>query len=166
MATLKDIMNDLQYGEGFSKFEKAKKNVLENYDSEGDIFYCNQYIKDIDKYSTITEDAEKFIDRICCKEEAITKRLYDGKDMTMPYKKMQATSILEDCKSIITKYVDSRKEYEEIKSKEELGKMIGAAKFFVENYLDGDAVFTESTNALFNKYVSDSEKEISSVLNG
>ena len=35
------------------------------------------------------------------------------------------------------------------------GKMVATAKYFVENNLDDKAVLKESTNPLFNKYLSE-----------
>jgi hypothetical protein len=163
MSTLKDIMNTVQYGEDYMSFEKVKKSILENYDKENDIFFASGRIKDIKKTMVVSEEAEKIIDRISTKCDLVEQRIYQGKEISEAYKKIQASAIMEDCNSII-KMVNSRPEYDKISSKQELGQILATAQYFVENTLDDLATINESTNSLFNKYVKDESDKISEVL--
>src|SRR5574344_1014497 len=163
MSTLNDIMNTVQYGEDHMNFEKVKKSILENYDKDNDIFYASERIKDIEKTMAINEDLEKILDHITTKCGIVEQKLYDGKVMSEAYKKMQATSIIEDCNAII-KMVNSRPQFDKIASKQELGQIVSTAGYFVENVLDDRAVGNESTNSLLNKYVKDETEKINEVL--
>ena len=145
------------------EFNKVQKAVLENYDKEGDIFHASSYIREIAHYMTISEEAEKLIEHIAVKCETIEDHMYKGDKLSPAYKKVQSTSICEDCKKLIN-IVNNRASYDKIISKKELGRVISAAKYFVENTVDKDAVIEESTNALFNKYMKDETEKIEQIL--
>ena len=45
--TLKNILDNIQYGEEYSKFKSIKESIENNYDKELNIFYASGRIKDI-----------------------------------------------------------------------------------------------------------------------
>jgi hypothetical protein len=163
MATLQDIFNTVQYGEDYCKFKQIKESIESNYDKDTDIFHASGRIKDLCKGVTLEEDFERIVDHICNKIELVENRLYNEDTMSPQYKKIQATSILEDCNKIIAKS-NKRGTYETLPSKLEFGKIVATAKYFVETYLDTEAVLKESTNAEFNKFIREERYNIEQVL--
>lgn len=163
MATLQDIFNEIQFGKEYCKFQQIKESIEKNYDKDTDIFYASGRIKDITNGMSLDEDFGRIVEHICNKMELVENRLYKEDSMSPQYKKIQATSILEDCNKIIAK-ANKRGTYETIPSKLEFAKIISTAKYFVENYLDKDAVLKESTNAEFNKFIREESYNIEQVL--
>lgn len=163
MATLQDIFNKVQYGEEYCKFKQVKESIEKNYDKDTDIFHASGRIKDLCKGMALNEEFEKIVDHICNKIEVVEDRLYREDVMSPQYKKIQATTILEDCNKIVTKS-NKRGTYEELPSKQEFAKIVSTAKYFVETYLDDKAVLKESTNAEFNKFMREENYNIEQVL--
>jgi hypothetical protein len=163
MATLQDIFNTVQYGEDYCKFEKVKKSILENYDEDTKIFHATGRIRDICKTMALNEEYERIVDHICNKCESVENRLYNEDVMSPQYKKIQATSILEDCNKIIAKS-NKRGDYVTLPGKQEFAKIVATAKYFVENYLSDEAVLKESTNSEFKKFINEETYNIEQVL--
>lgn len=161
--TLQDIFNTVQYGEEYCKFQQIKESIERNYDTETDIFHAAGRIKELCKGMALEEEYEKLIDHICNKIEVVETRLYNEDVMSPQYKKIQATTIVEDLNKIITKS-NKRGTYETLPSKLEFAKIVSTAKYFVENYLDDKVVLKESTNSEFNRFMLDESYNIEQVL--
>ena len=110
----------------------------------------------------MTEGEEQKVNRIISKLSVIESRLKEGKTISEAYKKMQSTAIIDDCTALMEEATKSRKN--DSSKLEMFGKMVATAKYFVENNLDDKAVLKESTNPLFNKYLSEEEKAIEEIL--
>lgn len=163
MATLQDIFNKVQYGEEYCKFQQVKESIEKNYDKDTDIFHASGRIKDLCRGMTLDEEYERIVDHICNKIETVENRLYNEDIMSPQYKKIQACSILEDCGKIVAK-ANKRGTYETLPSKQEFGKIVSTAKYFVETYLDSSAILKESTNTEFNKFIREEDYNIEQVL--
>lgn len=163
MATLQDIFNTVQYGEEYCKFQQVKESLERNYDKDTDIFHASGRIQDLCKGVALDEEYEKIVDHLCNKIELVENRLYNEDIMSPQYKKIQAASILEDCNKIIAK-TNKRGTYETLPSKKEFAKIVSTAKYFVENYLDNNAILKESSNAEFNKFMREEDYNIEQVL--
>lgn len=163
MATLQDIFNEVQYGKEYCKFQQVKESIEKNYDKDTDIFHATGRINDLCKCMTLDEEYEKLVDHICNKIEVVENRLYNEDAMSPQYKKIQATTIMEDLNKIVAKS-NKRGTYETLPSKEEFAKIVSTAKYFVETYLDDKAVLKESTNAEFNKFMREENYNIEQVL--
>lgn len=163
MATLQDIFNEVQYGKEYCSFQKIRESLERNYDKDTDIFRASGRIRDLCRGLTLDEEYSRTVDHICSKMESVETRLYNEDRMSPQYKKLQAVSILEDCGKIINK-ANKRGDYETIPSKENFAKIIGTAKYFVESYLDDQAVLKESKNESFNRMIKDEICNIEQVL--
>lgn len=163
MATLQDIFNEVQFGKEYCKFQQIKESIERNYDKDTDIFHASGRIRELTNGMTLDEEFERIVEHICNKMELVENRLYNEDNMSPQYKKIQATSILEDCNKIIVKS-NKRGTYETLPSKLEFAKIVSTAKYFVENYLDKNAVLKESTNAEFNKLIREETYNIEQVL--
>lgn len=161
--TIQNILNEVQYGEEYCKFKMIKESIERNYDKDTDIFHATGRINDLCKGVTLDEEYGRIIEHISNKCESVENRLFAEEVMSPQYKKIQATSIMEDCNKIIAK-TNKRGTYETIPSKLEFAKIIATAKYFTESYLDSEAVLKESTNAEFNRMVKDELYNISQVL--
>lgn len=163
MATLQDIFNEVQYGKEYCSFQKIKESLERNYDKDTDIFHASGRIRDLCKGVVLNEEYSRIVDHICSKMESVETRLYNEDKMSPQYKKLQAVSILEDCGKIISK-ANKRGDYETIPNKENFAKIIGTARYFVESYLDDQAVLKESKNESFNRMIKDEICNIEQVL--
>lgn len=163
MATLQDIFNEVQYGKEYCQFKQIEESLKKNYDKDTDVFHASGRVKDLCKGIALEEEFEKIVDHICNKMELVENRIYNEDTMSPQYKKIQATSIMEDLNKIIVK-ANKRGSYETLPSKLEFGKIVATAKYFVENYLDPNAVLKESTNAEFNKFIREETYNIEQVL--
>lgn len=161
--TLQDIFNTVQYGEEYCKFQQIKESIERNYDAETDIFHAAGRIRELCKGMALEEEYEKLVDHICNKIEVVETRLYNEDIMSPQYKKIQATTIVEDLNKIIAKS-NKRGTYETLPSKLEFAKIVSTAKYFVENYLDDKVVLKESTNSEFNRFILDESYNIEQVL--
>ena len=160
--TLNQIMSNIQHGEEYTKFQIIKESVERNYDEQSDIFYASARIKELAKPLVLTESEESKIGRLVAKISSIETRMENGKIMSDAYRKMQASAIMEDCKAVFEsvenlKKVDSNKVAT-------LSKIVGTAKYFVENNIDDAAVLAESKNPLINKYIKEEENAINQIL--
>lgn len=163
MATLQDIFNTVQYGEEYCKFKQIKESIEKNYDEDTKIFHASGRIQDLLKGMSLNEEYEKLTDHICNKIETVENRLYNEDVMSPQYRKIQATSIAEDCNKIIAK-TNKRGTYEALPSKVEFAKIVSTAKYFVENYLDDKVVFKESNTPEFNRMIKEEDYNLEQVL--
>lgn len=160
--TLNQIFDNIQYGEKYMK-EKALKEAIEKcYDKELDIFYASKRIKELSGNVLMTEAEELKVNRIISKVEVLENKLEVGKTMSEAYRKMQTTALMEDCKALNEEITKSRRV--DSKKLEAFGKINGAVKAFVENYVDDKCVLRESTNPLLNKTIRDEIEVIKEVL--
>lgn len=151
--TLNQIFDKIQYGEEYTKQKALKENVNKNYDPELALFYASKRIKELSGNTVLSEAEELKVNRVVSKISVIEDRLESGKLMSEAYRKMQATAILEDCKSIMDETTKTRKT--DSKKLEAMGKVVGTVKYFVESNLDSKAVLNESSNPLLNKIIKE-----------
>lgn len=163
MPTVRDILNQCQYGKDIVEAKENKKNILESRDEETGLFLVSQRILDLSS-KIFMEDCSfsKPIQRMITKFSSVEERIKDGKKLSPAYKKMQALSIKEDYDSIIN-LISDRKEYNKINDKRSLGKIVAAAKHGMKE-INESAVFTESENTLFNSYIKEELAFIGDVL--
>lgn len=160
--TLNTLLNEIQYGKEYTNLQVVKESVEKNYDAETGIFYATGRIKDLANKIVLTESEETKIGRLVAKLSTIETKLENGKLMSEAYRKYQATAIVEDCASLFSSVEDLRKvDSEKIKN---ISKIVATTKYFVEENIDADAVFTESKNPLINKYVKDELSYMEQVL--
>ena len=161
--TIQEIFNTVQYGEEYCNFQTIKESIERNYDKDTDIFHASGRINELTKGMALTEEFEKIIDHITNKCDVVETRLYNEDKMSPNYKKLQACAILEDCNKIISKS-NKRGTYATLPGKEEFAKIVATAKYFVESYLDEEAVLKESTNVEFSRMIKDETYNIEQVL--
>lgn len=160
--TLKQIFDNVQYGEEYTKFKAIKESLEKNFDKETNTLHADGRIKDIEKSMILEQKEEQKIDRIISKLASIQDRIESGKSMSDAYRKMQASSIMEDCDSLTTD-INCLKHSADINKKEGVAKIIATAKYFVENYVDDKAVLKECKNPLFGKMIAEEEDNIKQV---
>ena len=150
--TLRQLLDNIQYGEEYMKKEANKKAILENYDEEIDMLKASSRIRDIARNTVLEEEVAKKIERLCVKLESFEA-----------YKKMQCSAIMESCNDLI-KEVDSCKRNSDVQKKEGIAKIVADANYFVKNYIDSQAVMIESKNPLFASYITEEKKQLEEYL--
>ena len=160
--TVNQIFDTIQYGEQYTKTKALRESITKCYDDGLGLFYASKRLKELSGKRVMTEGEEQKVNRIISKLSVIESRLEEGKTISEAYKKMQSTAIIDDCKALMEEATKSRKI--DSSKLEMFGKMVATAKYFVENNLDDKAVLKESTNPLFNKYLSEEEKAIEEIL--
>lgn len=160
--TLNSLLNQIQYGEEYTKLQLVKESVEKNYDEETGIFYASERVKDLANKIILTEAEETKVGRMVAKLSVIENKMENGKLMSDAYRKFQATAILEDCKLLFESVEALRKvDSEKIKG---ISKIVATAKYFVEENVDANAVLTESKNPLINKYIKEEINYMEKVL--
>ena len=81
--------------------------------------------------------------------------------MSVAYRKMQTTSIMDDCKLLMEEATKAKKS--DLRKIEVLSGIVAATKYFVESQIDENAVLKESSNPLFNKFMSEERKNIENI---
>ena len=122
----------------------------------------NPVIKELAKPLVLTESEESKIGRLVAKISSIETRMENGKIMSDAYRKMQAAALLEDCNAVFES-VENLKKVDSNKIAT-LSKIVGTAKYFVENNIDDAAVLAESKNPLINKYIKEEANAINQIL--
>jgi hypothetical protein len=151
--TLNNILNEIQYGPEYTKFQIVKESVLNSFDDETGIFYASKRIKELSNKIVLEEKEEKIIGRILAKLNVFENKLEEGKVITEAYKKMQATAISEDCTALVRNIENVKKiDSEKVKN---ISKIVSTAKYFVESFVDDKVVFLESTNLIINRCVKE-----------
>lgn len=160
--TLNTLLNQIQYGEEYTKVKIVEESVNRHYDEGTGIFYATGRIKELANKIVLTESEESKVGRMVAKLSTIESKLENGKLMSDAYRKYQATAILEDCKNLFESVEMLRKvDSEKIKG---ISKIIATAKYFVEENIDANAVLVESKNPLINKYIKEEKGYIEQVL--
>lgn len=151
--TLNNILNEIQYGPEYTKFQIVKESVLNSFDDETGIFYASKRIKELSNKIVLEEKEEKIIGRILAKLNVFENKLEEGKVITEAYKKMQATAISEDCTSLVRNIENVKKiDSEKVKN---ISKIVSTAKYFVESFVDDKVVFLESDNLIINRCIKE-----------
>jgi hypothetical protein len=151
--TLNNILNEIQYGPEYTKFQMVKESVLNSFDDETGIFYASKRIKELSNKIVLEEKEEKIIGRILAKLNVFESKLEEGKVITEAYKKMQATAISEDCTSLVRNIENVKKiDSEKVKN---ISKIVSTAKYFVESFVDDRVVFLESDNLIINRCIKE-----------
>ena len=162
MATLNTIMDNIRFGEDYTKFKCVKEGLEKRYDSEIGLFYASGRVRDIANNMTLTESEESKINRIITKLKSVENKFENGKLMSEAYRKMEATAIFEDCKALEREVGTARKV--DSKKLEGFGKIVAATKFFVESFVDTDAVLSRSENPLLNKFINEETEYITQII--
>ena len=163
MPTVRDILNQCQYGKDVVEAKENKKNILESRDEETGILLVSQRISDLSSKLFMEDCAfARPIQRMITKFSSIEERLRDGKNLSPAYKKMQALSIKEDYDNVMS-LISNRKEYNKIADKRSLGKIAATAKYGMKE-INESAVFADSENTLFNSYIKEEMAFIGDVL--
>lgn len=160
--TLNEIFTEVQYGKEYAKQKALKENISKYYDEDLSLFYASKRIKDMAKEVVVSENEEKKINRIASKITVLEDRLETGKLMSDAYRKMQAAAVMDDCKALMEEATSSRKV--DTRKLEVFAKIIGDAKYFVENNLDDRAILKDSTNPLFNKLIKEEQSNLANLL--
>jgi hypothetical protein len=151
--TLNNILNEIQYGPEYTKFQIVKESVLNSFDDETGIFYASKRIKELSNKIVLEEKEEKIIGRILAKLNVFENKLEEGKVITEAYKKMQATAISEDCTALVRNIENVKKiDSEKVKN---ISKIVSTAKYFVESFVDDKVVFLESDNLIINRCIKE-----------
>ena len=151
--TLNNILNEIQYGPEYTKFQIVKESVLNSFDDETGIFYASKRIKELSNKIVLEEKEEKIIGRILAKLNVFENKLEEGKVITEAYKKMQATAISEDCTALVRNIENVKKiDSEKVKN---ISKIVSTAKYFVESFVDDRVVFLESDNLIINRCIKE-----------
>lgn len=151
--TLNNILNEIQYGPEYTKFQIVKESVLNSFDDETGIFYASKRIKELSNKIVLEEKEEKIIGRILAKLNVFENKLEEGKIITEAYKKMQATAISDDCTALIRNIENVKKiDSEKVKN---ISKIVSTAKYFVESFVDDRVVFLESDNLIINRCIKE-----------
>lgn len=151
--TLNNILNEIQYGPEYTKFQIVKESVLNSFDDETGIFYASKRIKELSNKIVLEEKEEKIIGRILAKLNVFESKLEEGKVITEAYKKMQATAISEDCTALVRNIENVKKiDSEKVKN---ISKIVSTAKYFVESFVDDRVVFLESDNLIINRCIKE-----------
>lgn len=87
--TLRQLLDNIQYGEEYMKKEANKKAILENYDEEIDMLKASSRIRDIARNTVLEEDVAKKVERLCVKLESFEEKIDANKEISPAYKKMQ-----------------------------------------------------------------------------
>lgn len=151
--TLNNILNEIQYGPEYTKFQIVKESVLNSFDDETGIFYASKRIKELSNKIVLEEKEEKIIGRILAKLNVFESKLEEGKVITEAYKKMQATAISEDC-TVLVRNIENVKKIDSEKVKN-ISKIVSTAKYFVESFVDDRVVFLESDNLIINRCIKE-----------
>lgn len=169
MASLRDIMIKVQKGPEAmrrereqereqNRYEIAKSAILENYDTNTDIYFASRRIDDLAKtivFESTNDKISKTISKLKGQVASIEEKLYNSHNnfnaMTSGYKRIMSSSIVESCNEIIDA-LSNRKYYDKFNNKEALGSLVADAQYFVKHYLNSNAVFNESINPVFNSY--------------
>lgn len=161
--TIQEIFNEVQYGKDYCTFQTIKESIERNYDKDTDIFHASGRIQELTKGMSLDEELDHIVEHICNKCDTVEGRLFNEDKMSPQYKKLQACAILEDCNKIINK-TNKRGTYTALPSHKEFAQIIATAKYFVESYLEDEAVLKECTNAEFNRMIKDETYNIEQVL--
>ena len=160
--TLNEIFTEVQYGKEYAKQKALKENISKYYDEDLSLFYASKRIKDMANEAVMSESEEKKVNRITSKLMVLEDRLETGKLMSDAYRKMQTAAVIDDCKALMEEATASRKV--DTRKLEIFAKIIGDAKYFVENNLDDKVVLKESSNVLFNKLIKEEHDNLVNVL--
>ncbi len=160
--TLNQIFDNVQFGEEYTKNKTIKEEIEKCYDKELDIYYASARARKLSGKIVMTEAEEMKTNRIISKLCTIEDKLEIGKLMSEAYRKMQSVAILEDCKELQNEITKTRKV--DANKIDIFGKIIGTAKFFVENYLDADSILKESTNLLLNKTIKNEVSKLNEII--
>ena len=160
--TLNQIFDNVQFGEEYTKNKIIKEEIEKCYDKELDIYYASARARNLSGKIVMTEAEEMKTNRIISKLCTIEDKLEIGKLMSEAYRKMQSVAILEDCKELQNEITKTRKV--DANKIDVFGKIIGTAKFFVENYLDADSILKESTNLLLNKTIKNEVSKLNEII--
>ena len=114
------------------------------------------------KEVVVSENEEKKINRIASKLTVLEDRLETGKLMSDAYRKMQTAAVIDDCKALMEEITASRKV--DTRKLEVFAKIIGDAKYFVENNLDDKVVLKDSSNLLLNKLIKEEQSNLANIL--
>jgi hypothetical protein len=160
--TLNQLLSNIQYGEEYTKKKTLKEELEKDFDKDLDLFYASKRIKKIAKNTVFSESEETKVNRLASKLVVIEDRLENGRPMSEGYRKMQASAIFDSCKLLEEEVKSNRKM--DSKKVESIGKIIAAAKYFVESRLDEKAVLKKSEQPLLDKYISEESEAIEEVL--
>lgn len=160
--TLNSILNEIQYGSEYTKFQAVKESISNSFDDESGIFYASKRIKELSKKIVLEEKEENILGRLLSKISLFENKLEDGKIITDAYKKIQATAISEDCTSLI-RGVENLKKVDSEKIKN-ISKIVSTARYFVENFIDDKTVFAESDNLIMNRIIKEDLKYFEEIL--
>lgn len=160
--TLNQLFDSVQYGDEYMKEKALKEEILKCYDNDLDVFYASNRCKQLSGRVVMSEAEELKVNRLISKLTLVEDRLETGKLMSSAYRKIQSSAIMDDCRAIQEEITKTRKV--ENKKIDIFGKIIGTAKYFVENSLDDEAVLSKSTNPLLNKVISEEKNAIERIL--
>ena len=160
--TLQNLLDNVQYGEDYTKNKAIKESIEKTYDRDIDVFYASKKIKELSGRVIMTEGEEQKVNRLISKIAIIEDRMEANKPMTVPYKKMQAASIAADCEGLISEATKSRKV--ESNKLDIFGKMIADAKYFAKMYIDDSICIKESSNPLMNKIMNEESALLEEVI--
>lgn len=161
--TLRELLNNVQFGEEYTMKEANKKAILENYDEEISMFKASSRIRNISKNTVLEEDTKKKVERLSIKLEAFEDKIEENKEISPAYKKIQCAAIMESCSDLI-KEVNNIKRPSDIQKKQGIAKIIASASYFVENYIDSCAVMCEAKNPLFASYIKEEKEQLEELL--
>ncbi len=160
--TVRQILEECQYGKDITEANSNKKNILEARDEELG-FITSKRIKELANKIFLEDCAfAKPIQKMVVKFSSVEERVADGKTLSPSYRKMQALSLKEDYDNI-SLLIGNRKEYNKISEKRILGKILAAAKVGIKN-INEEVVLKDSENTLFNSYINEEVKFINDVL--
>ena len=94
--TLNQIFDNIMYGEKYMKEKAIKEEIERCVDREIDLFYASKRAKQLSGKVALTESEEQKINRIISKVSLLEDRIENGKTMSVAYRKMQTTSIMDD----------------------------------------------------------------------
>lgn len=160
--TLNQIFDNIMYGEKYMKEKAIKEEIERCVDREIDLFYASKRAKQLSGKVALTESEEQKINRIISKVSLLEDRIENGKTMSVAYRKMQTTSIMDDCKALIEEATKVRKA--DTRKLEILSGIVASTKYFVESQIDENAALKESSNPLFNKFMEEERKNIENVI--
>ena len=160
--TLNQIFDNIMYGEKYMKEKAIKEEIERCVDREIDLFYASKRAKQLSGKVVLTESEEQKINRIISKVSLLEDRIENGKTMSIAYRKMQTTSIMDDCKTLMEEATKVRKA--DARKLEVLSGIVASTKYFVESQIDENAALKESSNPLFNKFMAEERKNIENVI--
>ena len=159
--TLNQIFDNIMYGEKYMKEKAIKEEIERCVDREINLFYASKRAKQLSGKVVMTESEEQKVNRIISKISLLEDRIENGKTMSVAYRKMQTTSIMDDCKLLMEEATKAKKS--DLRKIEVLSGIVAATKYFVESQIDESAVLKESSNPLFNKFMSEERKNIENI---